>query len=289
MMIEPPPRSRNQLEWSRFEPAESGDWFLNLPPYYALLFENQHPFIMKKSDKGWYDSKSEITKYVFLSGLEKIEVETIRNFIDDYKKLVVIGINKNIKDQFDNELDSCMALDYHFIKRVDKRTEIGALEYLAKYEEDDNAINMLVENLLKYINRMPNLKNAGNISFCYVAPDPDKKFHLPRILTEKMVRNTKKDLNLDDYYPIIHSKLKVKKPQLKRIDILKKISVWENLIFFNQINISTIVQDRDIILLDDLYQSGVSIWSMAKFLKMNGARMVLGLTCTKTLRDTDNL
>ncbi|MCH7783568.1 hypothetical protein IID62_10945, partial [candidate division KSB1 bacterium] len=211
------------------------------------------------------------------------------SFISDYEKLVILGLNKHLKENFTDERNSCIALDYHFDKRVDKRTEIGELEYLAKYEEDDNAINMLVENLLKYINRLPNLKNAGNISLCYVAPDPDKKFHLPRILTEKMVRNAKKDLNLDDYYPIIHSKLKVKKPQLKRIDILKKISIWENLIFFNQINISTIVQDRDIILLDDLYQSGVSIWSMAKFLKMNGARMVLGLTCTKTLRDTDNL
>jgi len=182
-----------------------------------------------------------------------------------------------------------MALDYHFDKRTNKRTDIGELEYLAKYEKDDNAINMLVENLLKYLNRLPNLKKAENISFCYVAPDPDKKFHLPRILAEKMVRNVKKELNLDDYYPIIHSKLKVKKPPLKGIDLLKKISVWENLTFFDQINISTTVQDRDLILLDDLYQSGVSIWSMAKYLKKKGARMVLGLTCTKTMKDTDNL
>ena len=41
--------------------------------------------------------------------------------------------------------------------------------------------------------------------------------------------------------------------------------------------------------IDDLYQSGVTAWSLAKFLKTNGARGVYALACVKSWSDTDNL
>lgn len=37
------------------------------------------------------------------------------------------------------------------------------------------------------------------------------------------------------------------------------------------------IKGKTIVLVDDLYQSGVTLWSLARFLKQNGARAVYGL------------
>jgi len=48
------------------------------------------------------------------------------------------------------------------------------------------------------------------------------------------------------------------------------------------------VDGKSVLIVDDLYQSGVSAWSLARFLKSRGARRVYGLACVKSWRDTDN-
>ena len=48
------------------------------------------------------------------------------------------------------------------------------------------------------------------------------------------------------------------------------------------------VDDKTVLLIDDLYQSGTSAWALAKFLKKKGAREVCALACVKSWRDTDN-
>ncbi len=54
------------------------------------------------------------------------------------------------------------------------------------------------------------------------------------------------------------------------------------------IKITGDVSGKDVIIIDDLYQSGFTMWTVAKLLKQNGAKTVLGLACVKSLRDTDN-
>lgn len=49
------------------------------------------------------------------------------------------------------------------------------------------------------------------------------------------------------------------------------------------------IREKDIIIVDDLYQSGFTMWTVAQLLKKKGARKVLGLACVKSLRDTDNI
>lgn len=41
-------------------------------------------------------------------------------------------------------------------------------------------------------------------------------------------------------------------------------------------------------MVDDLYQSGATMWEYAKFLKSLGAICVFGIVCVKSLRDSDN-
>ena len=49
-----------------------------------------------------------------------------------------------------------------------------------------------------------------------------------------------------------------------------------------------IVRDKIVILVDDLYQSGVSMEKTAQFLKSCGAYKVYGVACVKAMRDSDN-
>lgn len=54
------------------------------------------------------------------------------------------------------------------------------------------------------------------------------------------------------------------------------------------IEITGDVEGKSVILIDDLYQSGSTMWTVAKLLKKKGAKRVLGLACVKSWRDTDN-
>jgi hypoxanthine phosphoribosyltransferase len=68
-----------------------------------------------------------------------------------------------------------------------------------------------------------------------------------------------------------------------------KISEWETILAKMGIQLSSDVDKRVVYVVDDLYQSGVSINAFARFLKLKGASHVLGLACVKSLRDTGNV
>lgn len=67
-----------------------------------------------------------------------------------------------------------------------------------------------------------------------------------------------------------------------------KIAQWSSIIQSNGIKLSRSVKECSVIVVDDLYQSGASLWSFAKYLKSQSAGAVVGLACVKSLRDTDN-
>ena len=46
--------------------------------------------------------------------------------------------------------------------------------------------------------------------------------------------------------------------------------------------------DKTVLIVDDLYQSGASMWTYAKYLKSMGANKVIGLVAVKSQRDSDN-
>jgi predicted amidophosphoribosyltransferase len=87
----------------------------------------------------------------------------------------------------------------------------------------------------------------------------------------------------------VEMKLSQKKDALKALDLERKRMEWERLFEAGAVSISDSVDDATVVVVDDLYQSGTTMWSFARYLKQQGARHVLGLVCVKTLRDTDNL
>ena len=54
------------------------------------------------------------------------------------------------------------------------------------------------------------------------------------------------------------------------------------------LQVNTNLTDKDIIILDDLYQSRLTMQYVAMKLKQAGARNLYGLELVNTVRDTDN-
>lgn len=88
--------------------------------------------------------------------------------------------------------------------------------------------------------------------------------------------------------PLVIPTLTMGKKSAKNLPIDQKSAQWEELVQAKAIRLSRSVKDCSVIVVDDLYQSGVSLWSVAKYLKTQQASMVVGLACVKSLRDTDN-
>jgi len=282
--------SRSQLEWHKFREDKPSSWVFSLfPPYYAALFEEQEPSLMAKSNTGWRDSKSGKTKFAYFKGLTPAEIEIIKRFIRDYERLVILGLNKNIEQGFTDELDSCIALDYNFESREHAtRTEIGELVYRAKYKGSKGAVQKIVQHLESVIKRIPGRKGGLQSCMSYIPPEPDKSYDLPRELAKLLVMKLEGTQLLRKEIPLVRPVLEVNKPIFKELMVGRKITAWEKILTEGKIRLSGSIEGCAVYVIDDLYQSGATMWSYAKYLKSCGASAVFGLACVKTLRDTDN-
>ena len=76
------------------------------------------------------------------------------------------------------------------------------------------------------------------------------------------------------------------KSSIKASALSEKWDTWKKsqLSFPNE----TAVEGKTVVLIDDKYQSGVTIQYVAMILQRAGVRDVYGLSFVKTLRDTDN-
>ena len=68
----------------------------------------------------------------------------------------------------------------------------------------------------------------------------------------------------------------------------EKIEIWEKIYYDKGVILDNQIRGKNVIVVDDLYQSGATMWEYAKFLKSLGARCVFGIVCVKSLRDSDN-
>lgn len=289
-----PLESRNQLDWYRFEKEDAGDWVLKLPHYYADLFQQKESQLMQKSNTGWRDSSTGETKYAFFVGLTSVEVEQIEEFIEDYKRFVIIGLNKNIENDFKDELDLCMALNYN-LKSINPliRTGIGELVYQVKYLEvggdrRNRAIKILSNCLRRAVSRIPVEETEKPRCLSYIPPRPSKAYDLPKELAKLLSDQLKSQQFFKRENCLIHPFLRTDKQELKDVELESKLEIWQQIFSAGKIELSGSVRDCCVYVIDDLYQSGITMWSYAKYLKSQGAACVVGLVCEKSFRDTHN-
>jgi len=282
-----PSTSRSQLKWQRFTQQEDGSWCLVLPPFYARLFELHLPALVQWPYKGFRDSQSAQTRIARFQKLLGKDVARIRAFLDYYARVVILNVNEHIKADFKDELDHCLALDFNKPTPGPERTEIGELEYRAKYQRDKDAMAALVSHLVLAIRRLPRELIPKPRLLTYVPSDPVADFCLPALLAKSIIAH------MDESFwgatnPLVTPALKEAKKSAKNITVKDKLALWRSIIEGRGIKLSLAVKGHSVCVIDDLYQSGASLWSFAKYLKRLGAARVVGVVCVKSLRDKDN-
>ncbi len=164
------------------------------------------------------------------------------------------------------------------------QTEIGVLRGLAKpyggtvpSAETRKAADSLAEHCLNFLNTMSCYSSAD----CIVAmppSDPSKSFNLPRHLAGGIAEEWGRE-NLSEHV--------VGKPRnsIKDLPLAQKLDT-----LLETIEVAAgVFTDKHVLLLDDLYQSGISMNYCGLLLLQAGAKKIFGLACEKTCRNDDNV
>ncbi len=221
------------------------------------------------------------------SDLEEQAVKTVTAFLDFYARAVCISANRHLEGMFAEELDFCLALDFNKTSPQGSRTQIGDWEYHAKYHQDKEATTDLGKVLCLGFRWLPWRHISKPRLVTFIPCDPQKKVYLPRTLAGTLVKEVREAF-WGTQNPLFKAELTKGKKSAKNLTFDQKIAQWEEIVDGEAIALSRSVQGCSVVVLDDLYQSGASLWSFAKYLKGKGASTVVGLACVKSLRDTDN-
>ncbi len=114
------------------------------------------------------------------------------------------------------------------------------------------------------------------------------EFCLPRILTDGVI-SALDTMGFFADTPLVKPRLKTQKPKIKNQSLTERQNLWESIVNSGGIAFDKSVRGATVMVIDDLYQSGTTMWNFARYLKqVEGANEVYGLVCVKSLRDTDN-
>ncbi len=183
-------------------------------------------------------------------------------------------------------LSASAALSFNFKQSDDGKiepTEIRDSVYKCKLESNKTAISRLTELAMVFIDKHDIYKNCDCLAA--VPPDPRKGYDLPSTLAV----NIAQELSVPDITPHFNfgttksSAKEVKNDDPEWFD--KKWNIWQSAdLTYN----GETLADKKILLIDDNYQSGLSLQYVAMILQNACAHQVYGLTMTKTLRDRGN-
>lgn len=188
----------------------------------------------------------------------------------------------------DKSLSYCVVGDYtQYPDDQNRQTDLGRAFHAAKYEHLDLSVtNQYVTMLAQSICRMMSIFTG-----CY---DPKKVvvMHIP-------VSRTCKETNLGyqiasqvaqmTNLPFMEAIIDCQKPQFKGLRLDEKLVAWEEIYHKGMLIDQFPISGYDVFIVDDLYQSGTTMWAYARYLKNLGARKVFGFACVKSLRDSDNV
>jgi hypothetical protein len=180
------------------------------------------------------------------------------------------------------------ALDYDHCDGDPRKphTEVGKLRSAAKprdggtptTEAYKKGVFGLRDLCLKFIEDIVCYENAD----CIVAMPPSrsgKKYDIPRDLAKLISEQTDIE-NLSQHVRTI----KIRK-QLKGVKYVDRLDEIKDTIEVDP----KVFKGKNILLIDDVYQSGVSMNYVAMLLQQSGADKIFGLACDKTCSNKDNI
>lgn len=215
---------------------------------------------------------------IFLNGTEG-DAEAPAEAVEWVEK---VGLPVAMKDF----LAISFALDYdrHGGNPQKPQTGIGTLRAQAKpyggsttTTQTREAADKLVEHCVTFLNTMGCYASAD----CIVAmppSDPSKTYNLPRYVAQRVAeRWGREDLSR-------HVTGKARN-SMKEVPLANKLDT-----LLGTINVDVdVFKDRKVLLLDDLYQSGLSMNYCGHLLLQAGAKKIFGLAFEKTCRNDDNV
>ena len=254
---------------------DSSDWRIVLP--FCETLQNAFEFGCGVSTIGFRESNGRC--WTFLSGTAGFLQSDL---IEVNEWLGTIGKYVAIRDGL------CMsfALDFDREEGDPNRdqTDVGRLRTRAKpyggpaTADGLVAADALVERLDCFLSEM-RAYNKVDAIVAMPPSAPNKLFDLPTHLVEKLAQKRGLD-NLTSQFSTTAGRAQMKDvPKAQKVDMIAGTLTATADAFSN----------RNVLLVDDLYQSGASANVAAMELLSAGARRVFGLFCEKTCRNDDNV
>jgi hypothetical protein len=256
------------------EPTREGsDWGLTFPSEpYCQLFDRAFGALAKNP---WRLAKASCGTY--FRGITNDDLQAVRQFVEVLRPCVVIS----------DLTSASLALGYRARKSANgdlEATELGQLMRDAKpYNEsptDDHRRfgRELTRRICAFVNAMPFYRDVDGF-VAVPSSDPAKAFSLPRGFAYGLAKHTGRA----DLSGAVTKATRTR--ELKNLSLEQKVEVLVGSVSVD----TTKVADKTIVVVDDLYQSGLTINYVAEELRQAGAKEVFGLAAVKTLRDDDNL
>lgn len=278
-------KSRSEFWITLFENEDSTCILTN--GHTKNLIDMVFPEFQEMGPKGWTSaSKNNFHLWIPIDRVEEGVLEALKLWAHKCDSHLWLQLNKFIKGSFQgNELDYCIAADWNFDFDNGCRTEIGESEYQLKYNKGGITRDHRVANV--------EIIKTGLISVLECLPFDVHSFIVTTIpatkekqnkLSWKMAKYMSKTIGTD----FVSATLSQEKPQMKEQTVYDRIQMWRDIYGSETIDLSHSVQGENIFIVDDLYQSGASIWTYSEYLKSQGARSVIGIVAVKARRDSDN-
>jgi hypothetical protein len=255
------------------EPARPGsDWGLTFPSeLYGSIFDRAFPDLAKNR---WRITPNNCATY--FKGISDQDLDSVRRFVETIRTCVLI------KDLTDGSI--ALGFRAHSGGGGVQRTELGQLISDAKpYNDtpDENHKKAAMELARRLGTFVASVSIYDKIDGFIAVPSslPNPAFSLPRGFAVFLARQTGKQ-NLSAAVTKTHP--------TKALKNLAKDQKLDALIGSVAVDAAE-VSGKSIVVIDDLYQSGLTINYIAEELRAAGAREVFGLAAVKTLRDDDNL
>ncbi len=184
----------------------------------------------------------------------------------------------------ESSLDECFALGWHSKsggRGKPVSTALGQWVRMAKsYGSDRDAAgdeqiaSLIADQMAEFIRRHPLYRSCDGIVVC-LASNPDKLFDLPTLLAEIL----EDEVNI----PFLREALYKKRITAQMKHCLRLEDKLDNIRESIGVN-RYIVAGKSILLVDDIYDSGLTMNATAGELRNNDTASLFGLTATKTLK-----
>ncbi len=274
-MLTSPRRRVLTSDWEALnEPRREGeDWSLGVP-FKCYLSAYDEVFSDRIDHIGWREG-SNYTYYTYLKNVDDDDLDEIRAWLKRVEGWIGIRdcLPVSFALDFDRE-DGNPALG---------KTEIGSLREAAKpYDQpaqrsNYRAARQLAEKCLVFLDKVKCYDSLDTV--IAIPPSmPKREYHLSSVIASHVANDWERE-DLSDAVKKVR-----KTEQVKNLPLEKKLQTIEG-----SIEVISEVEDKKVLLIDDLYQSGITMNYVAMQLLEAGARRVFGLACEKTCSNDDNI